>query len=336
MINHKIKLIRPGLFLPSFSPEKGSEERVIVQPTVLSICAADQRYFNGSRPAHVLKAKLPMCLIHEAIGKVVHDPSGRLSAGQNVVLLPNGGLDSLEENYSSCSFFRSSTADGFTQEFVGLEFGEILPFDSPTPKYYVFCELISVCFQAISQIPEEDWVNIKTVGIWGDGPVGYLLSLCLKKEFPFLKIIVFGKHEEKLILFSHVEETRVIREPHLNPSYIDIAFEAVGGEKVEDALDQIFQKVRPRGFVCLTGVSESPIPVRTRTILEKGLTLRGTTRSLKRDFLRAKALLDGLEDYSILDKIISNEFRISSSDELTQAFYQDQKSPFKTLLIWDI
>ena len=74
MINQKIKLVRPGLFLPFFSSENEATDTVIVKPTVLSICAADQRYFKGARPATVLKAKLPMCLIHEAIGQVVYDP----------------------------------------------------------------------------------------------------------------------------------------------------------------------------------------------------------------------------------------------------------------------
>ena len=31
-----------------------------------------------------------------------------------------------------------------------------------------------------------EWRRVKSVGIWGDGSVGYLLSLCLKKEFPNL------------------------------------------------------------------------------------------------------------------------------------------------------
>ena len=153
MINQKIKLVRPGLFLPFFSSRLETTDKVIVAPTVLSICAADQRYFMGARPAAVLKEKLPMCLIHEAIGQVVYDPLKNFKVGQNVILLPNGGEDDLLDNYGSNSYFRSSSADGFTQEFLMMEGKELLPFATQSPNYYVFAELLSVCFQAISRIP---------------------------------------------------------------------------------------------------------------------------------------------------------------------------------------
>jgi ribitol-5-phosphate 2-dehydrogenase len=37
----------------------------------MSICAADQRYYTGSRDENVLSKKLPMSLIHEGVGEVV-------------------------------------------------------------------------------------------------------------------------------------------------------------------------------------------------------------------------------------------------------------------------
>ncbi len=336
MINQKIKLVRPGLFLPFFSSENEATDTVIVKPTVLSICAADQRYFKGARPATVLKAKLPMCLIHEAIGQVVYDPLKRLKTGQNVILLPNGGEDDLLNNYKSTSYFRSSSADGFTQEFLMMQAKELLPFVSRSPNYYVFAELLSVCFQAISRIPDNDWTQAASVGIWGDGVVGYLLSVCIKTEFPNLRVKVFGKHEEKLLLFSHADEVEIIRDDYSPFSDIDIAFEAVGGSKAGEAINQIIKTIKPCSSICLTGVSEYPVPIDTRKLLEKGIALIGTTRSLKRDFAKAKEYLDSVDDFSMFDKIISNHLVINSSEDLTQAFYKDQKVPFKTLLEWRI
>lgn len=336
MINQKIKLVRPGLFLPFFSAEKEITDKVIVKPTVLSICAADQRYFKGARPAAVLKAKLPMCLIHEAIGQVVFDPLKRFKAGQDVILLPNGGEDDLLTNYTSNSYFRSSSADGFTQEFLMMGGKELLPFASRTPNYYVFAELLSVCFQAVSRMPLNVWKRATSVGIWGDGVVGYLLSLCIKKEYPNLKVTVFGKHEEKLLLFSHADGVEIVRDEYSSFSDIDIAFEAVGGAKAGDAINQIIKSIKPCSSICLTGVSEYPIPIDTRKLLEKGISLIGATRSLKRDFVKAKEYLESVEDFSMFDKIISNHLVINSSEDLTQAFYRDQKMPFKTLLDWRI
>ena len=336
MINQKIKLVRPGLFLPFFSAEKEQKNKIIVRPTVLSICAADQRYFRGSRPAEILKAKLPMCLIHEGIGQVIFDPHSKYKAGQNVILLPNGGGDDQFQNYSSNSYFRSSSADGFTQEFIGLEGKELISFDSRHSNYYVFAELLSVCFQAITRIPNAVWTRSNSIGIWGDGVVGYLLSLCIKREYPNLNVTIFGKHEEKLLLFSHADDLKIIGTTTPSGPEFDIAFEAVGGAKAGDAINQIIELVKPCSYVCLTGVSEFPVPINTRKILEKGLSIIGTTRSLRRDFLKARGFLEKTADFSIFDKIISDYLPVGSSEDLTQAFYSDQKTPYKTLIDWNI
>ena len=46
------------------------DDHVIIRPTHLSICNADQRYYQGTRDPEVLAKKLPMALIHEGIGVV--------------------------------------------------------------------------------------------------------------------------------------------------------------------------------------------------------------------------------------------------------------------------
>ena len=63
--------------------------KVIVRPTYLSICNADQRYYQGTRSKEVLAKKLPMALIHEGIGRVVSDSTGVFQPGDVVVMLPN-------------------------------------------------------------------------------------------------------------------------------------------------------------------------------------------------------------------------------------------------------
>lgn len=153
MINKKIQLVRPGLFLPSFKIENNNNSDLIVRPSLLSICAADQRYFSGTRSLKVLEQKLPMSLIHEGVGEVLYDPKRKLKSGQKVILLPNAGNDNLQNNYSNGSLFRSSTTDGFTQEFLLLNANEVVPFDSEFSHYYVLTELISVCFHAIRRVP---------------------------------------------------------------------------------------------------------------------------------------------------------------------------------------
>ena len=76
--------------------------KVIVRPTYLSICNADQRYYQGTRSKEVLAKKLPMALIHEGIGRVVSDSTGVFQPGDVVVMLPNAPTEQDEfiaENY---------------------------------------------------------------------------------------------------------------------------------------------------------------------------------------------------------------------------------------------
>lgn len=69
MINQIYRLIAPKQIRIDFVDQKIDDASVIVRPTYLSICAADQRYYTGSRGKAVMKKKLPMALIHEGLVK---------------------------------------------------------------------------------------------------------------------------------------------------------------------------------------------------------------------------------------------------------------------------
>lgn len=338
MIRRIFKLVRPGLFLPVFEEVDFCQEYILVKPTILSICAADQRYFNGNRPKEVLEKKLPLALIHEGIGEVLFDPSKEFVPGQQVVLLPNGGTNSTDSLYGNNPYFRSSTADGFTQELLTLSKKEIIPFQNKNTKYFVFSELLSVCFHAIGKVTPAIKQKTKSIGVWGDGIVGYLLSYCLKKEFPNAKIIVFGRHDEKLQLFSHADRTEIASDSLCEdyPETVDLLFECVGGGKSEDALRQMISLASPQAFICLTGVSEQSVRINTRKILEKGISLIGSSRSTRSDFEKALSFLDKSDEFSWLDKVISSERTIISGDDLWNAFREENSLPFKMLLFWDV
>ena len=64
MINQVYRLIAPKQIRTDFEDLVITEDNVIIRPTYLSICAADQRYFMGTRDRKVLSQKLPMALIH--------------------------------------------------------------------------------------------------------------------------------------------------------------------------------------------------------------------------------------------------------------------------------
>ncbi|MGQ0417740.1 zinc-binding dehydrogenase, partial [Bacillus sp. HC-TM] len=65
---------------------------------------------------------------------------------------------------------------------------------------------------------------------------------------------------------------------------IDIAFECVGGNGAESAIEEIINAISIGGKIVLTGVSEQNVEINTRKILEKGLSMFGVTRSNVEDF----------------------------------------------------
>ena len=89
MLNAVYRLVAPRRFEVEFTDIDLTAGNVIVRPTYLSICNADQRYYQGKRAEDVLRQKLPMALIHEGIGQVVYDPEGEFQAGEKVVMIPN-------------------------------------------------------------------------------------------------------------------------------------------------------------------------------------------------------------------------------------------------------
>lgn len=282
MINTVYRLVSPKLFEESYDEVFDLKNHVIVRPTYLSICQADQRYYQGSRDPETLSEKLPMALIHEGIGKVVKDNTGTFENNESVVMIPNTPLendDVISENYLRSSKFRASGFDGFMQDYVVSTPERLVKLPNNVNKEVAaFAELISVSVHAIDRFSNISHRRKDKIGVWGDGNVGYITALLLKTLYPKSKIIAFGVHAEKLSLFSFADATFKINEVPEN-YHIDHAFECVGGRGSQSAIDQIIDLINPEGTIALLGVSEYHVPANTRMILEKGLFLYGTSRS---------------------------------------------------------
>ena len=337
MINIVYRLKSPKFFEEAI--DEVDLDGVIVRPTYLSICQADQRYYQGSRPAEVLERKLPMALIHEGIGEVVHDSSGEFKAGDNVVMIPNTpqGEDVCRANYSYNSKFRGSGFDGFTSDLIRLDSSRVVGIpDDFNPYVSAFIELISVSYHGITRFSELATTPKDTLGVWGDGNLGFITALLLKEKFPDSKVVIFGKHLENLNLFSFADE---IHQIHNVPDdlVIDHAFECVGSSASQSAIEQIIDLINPQGIINLFGVSEYPIPINTRMVLEKGLTVQGYSRSEREDFVGVvETLRQNPQLFEYLEKLVTNVCEIGSLNDLKEAFDKDYISHFgKTILKWN-
>lgn len=330
MIVKSFPLIRPGVFATDFRLLDSKNSGVIVKPDYLSICAADLRYYLGLRPGDVLNKKLPMVLIHEAIGTVVITSNDHFPTGSKVILLPCGNYSPIDSNYQKNAYFRSSNADGFCQELVSLDENEIVGISCPDDTLpFVFTELLSVCFQAMRQISSEI-VKAHSIAIWGDGSLGYLMALLLSERFPDKNLVVIGKHEDKLEKFTFVDHVETIF--NRSNQCFDLMIECVGGNGAQNAIADMIDSAFPKATILLTGVSENPPTVNTRSILEKGLSLKGTTRSIREDFIMANDFLKNNFNRKRVSYLVSDMVDVNNENGMKKAFEQARFSHFKTVI----
>lgn len=341
MLNTVYQLTAPRRINLEIVDEKVREGSVIVRPQLLSICHADQRYFQGSRPAEVLEEKLPMALIHEGLGEVVFDGSKSFVPGETVVFIPNLPQENDEiiaENYLRSSKFRGSNTDGLMQELIVTSPDRLVRLPEGIDRYVAsFTELVSVSFHAIERFMRFSHSRKQVIGVWGDGNLGFITSLLIKRMMPDSKVVVFGKNEFKLLDFTFVDDAFVISQVP-DELKLDHAFECVGGVGSASAVDQIINMIQPEGSISLMGVSEDSIPLNSRLVLEKGLRLFGSSRSGREDFI---AVIDCfLKDPAIvsyLQQIVGQVIEVSSIGDINDAFEIDmKKSSGKTIMRWRV
>lgn len=342
MLNCVYRLVAPRVFEPVQVDVPASASCVYVRPTHLSICNADVRYYRGARSAQVLAEKLPMALIHEAIGVVVFDPTGTFKVGSKVILLSNAPCETDEviaENYLRSSKFCGSGFDGFMQELVVLPPQRVVALpDNVSMEVAAFTELVSVAAHAVVRFDAIAHFRRARVGVWGDGNLGFIVSLLLKTWFPDMHVCVFGRNSYKLNDFTFVDEIYLSYNASLGMGELDHAFECCGGEGSAAAIDQIIDMVRPEATVSLLGVSENPVPVNTRMVLEKGLRLFGSSRSGRGDFVKVASLYEQRPEVpKYLESLVDNVFDIRSIADISSAFEADlRKSAGKTIMKWNV
>ncbi|UXR71997.1 MULTISPECIES: alcohol dehydrogenase catalytic domain-containing protein [unclassified Staphylococcus] len=340
MINQVYQLVSPRQFEVTYNNEDINSNKVIVRPLYLSICAADQRYYTGSRAEDVLKKKLPMSLIHEAVGEVVYDSQGMYDVGTKVIMVPNTPTKTDEiiaENYLPTSKFRSSGYDGFMQDYVFMDHDRVVEIDKSISDLstIAYSELVTVSWHALQRFEKKSHANKNRFAIWGDGNLGYITAILLRKKYPDAEIYVFGKTDYKLRHFSFVTKTFHIYNIPDDLTF-DHAFECVGGKGSQSAVEQIIDHISPEGTISLLGVTEYPIEVNTRLVLEKGLTMYGSSRSGAQDFREvAQFYKDNPDVVEKLSLLKGNEFEVKTINDVIQAFESDLSTSWgKTTLKW--
>ena len=339
MLNTVYRLVAPRRFEVAFNDIDLFGDDVVVRPTHLSICHADQRYYQGTRPAEILRQKLPMALIHEGIGEVVYDPKNEFKPGEAVVMIPNTPVEPDEvigENYLRTSKFRGSGFDGFMQDNVAMGRDRLVRLPKDIDRTVAaFTELVSVSVHALRRFDDMAHARRDSVGIWGDGNLGYITAILFKAMYPEVKLCIFGVTREKLDTFTFADEIYQVMDIPKNLR-IDHAIECVGGEASQKAIDQIIDHIHPEGTISILGVSEYPVPINTRMVLEKGLRIYGSSRSARADFEKTVEMYQSNpEIIGYLSNIVGAQIEVHSIKDMTTAFETDaRKGMGKTIMIW--
>ena len=341
MLNSVYRLIAPRVFEPVQVECTPSSQQVVVRPTYLSICNADLRYYRGSRSAEVLEKKLPMALIHEGIGKVLACPTGEFEPGQRVVMLPNAACEedpNIAENYLHSSKFCGSGFDGFMQELMLLPASRLVALPEEIEnEVAAFTELVSVGVHAVGRFDSIAHAGREAIGVWGDGSLGFIVALVLKTRFPQSRVYVFGRNSSKLGDFTFADGTFLT---YAVPEglQLDHAFECCGGDGSASAIEQIISLIKPEATVSLLGVSENPVSINTRMVLEKGLRLFGSSRSGRKDFLETIALYQQHPEMpKYLESLVNEVFEVGSIADIAAAFEEDlRKKSGKTIMKWSM
>lgn len=270
MLNTVYRLVAPRRFEVAFNDIDLNSDKVVVRPTHLSICHADQRYYQGTRPADVMAKKLPMALIHEAIGDVVYDATGEFKPGELVVMIPNTPVekdDVIAENYLRSSKFRASGFDGFMQDNVALDRDRLVRLPQDIDRTVAaFTEIVSVSVHALRRFERFTHARKNVVGIWGDGNLGYITAVFFHYMHPDTKLVIFGTNEDKLSGFTFADETHLVWEIPEDLK-VDHAIECVGGDASQKAIDQMIDIIQPEGTIALLGVSEYAVPINTLSLI---------------------------------------------------------------------
>ena len=155
------------------------------------------------------------------------------------------------------------------------------------------------------------------------------------RRFPESRVVVVGLDERKLDHFSFAAGT-YMADALPEDFRVDHAFECCGGEGSAMALDDIIRTIRPMGTVTMMGVSENKIGVNTRDVLEKGLTLLGSSRSGREDFELAVSLLEDDTFCRRMEVIVDRVAPVRSIKDISRVMAEDLATPFKTVFGWEV
>ncbi|MCX8170990.1 MAG: zinc-binding dehydrogenase [Candidatus Bathyarchaeota archaeon] len=312
--------------------DKSPRDFLLLKPIVAGICGSELLYFRGEKEPEKLRARLPICLLHEGVAEVVEVGEGaKIKPGTKVIvnpMIPCGACNpcrTSRENLCQNAKYMAATADGLARTYFLYPERRVLPIPEGVDiEVAALTEPLSI---ALNAFEESGARKNDSVAIIGDGPIGYLLALISSYVggIPPEKLYFIGVVDEKLSLASDFASTINSLRNHaaLKEIYgeIDVSFEAAGGRAHKTTIRESIDILKPGGKCILLGISMGEVPVEVSKIVNRGLTFKGSTRSRMEHFIRALELLRSQDFQDRVKRIISaKKFVINDVNDLTEAF----------------
>jgi L-iditol 2-dehydrogenase len=186
--------------------KNSSSEDALLKLRCCSVCSYDVRTFrNGS-----FKVLTPMILGHEICATTTEDVYGQefsIKANTRVSVYPVIPCLKcwycLSKRYNLCSNLKEigSTVNGGFAEYLSVpkkvfDIGGIVPvLDNVSDEEAALVEPLACCINGINQVKGFEF---ESAIILGDGPIGIMQLLLLKKDNPDIQVIVCGKIKNRL------------------------------------------------------------------------------------------------------------------------------------------
>ena len=312
--------------------EEIPEGHLLLRPIIAGICGSETLYFRGEKEPEKLKARLPMCLLHEGVAEVVEAGEGtRLKVGTKVVvnpMIPCGKCHACKsgmENLCQNARYMAATANGLARTLFTYPEERVIPIPRGVePEVAALTEPLTIALNAI----EESGIREgELVAVIGDGPIGYFIALLASRVRKVSRehLYLIGVVDEKLSLArdfaSTINSARESEKLAELSGMVDIVFEAVGGRAHRLTIREAIDLLKPGGKCLLLGISMGDVPVNVTKIVNKGLTFRGVTRSRMEHYIKILDLLKEKSFSAMVKRVISSKkFIIREAEDLAKAF----------------
>ena len=319
-----------------------SNDSFILRVLSCSVCSYDVRtYRNGS-----FKVKPPIILGHEICAETTHEIKGKnfkIKPHQRVSVYPV--IPCLHcwychrKKYNLCSNLKElgSTINGGFAEYIIIpktlfEIGGVVPvLDNVTNEEASLIEPLACCINGISQVKSK---NFDSIVILGDGPIGLMQLMLLKKYFPKKKVIIVGKIEHRLQMALRLGADRVYDiESNNNFEHISVLHKEINDKQSPNlifisnnnnkSLIDAFRLANKNGKIVIfsglkdsksesNSVTSSPV-IEANPIHYNQITVTGSFSSTPQNLNQAMELInsDGIR----IKDLITNTFELQKLDD---------------------